>query len=84
MCVCVGVGVCVHVCVRVCMISYYCGLHMRSLYTVVITLSQLLLKHTHTAVHVILVTDMVVLLTERDQRYHLASLLDHKVESKTR
>ncbi|XP_064391319.1 A-kinase anchor protein 13-like isoform X4 [Halichondria panicea] len=30
------------------------------------------------AVHVILVTDMVVLLTERDQRFHLASLLDHK------
>ena len=59
-----------------------CGLHI--LYTVVIAPSKLTLHthtHTHTAVHVILVTDMVVLLTERDQRYHLASLLDHKVKS---
>ena len=33
------------------------------------------------AVHVVLVTDMVVLLTERDQRYHLVPLLDHKVRA---
>ena len=31
------------------------------------------------AVHVVLVTDILVLLTERDQKYHLATLQDLKV-----
>ena len=32
------------------------------------------------AVHVVLVTDFLVLLTERDQKYHLAALQDLKVQ----
>lgn len=39
-------------------------------------------------VHLVLVTDLIVLLTERDQKYHLASLQDwnvrHSFESLTR
>ena len=31
------------------------------------------------AVHVVLVTDLLVLLTERDQKFHLATLQDLKV-----
>lgn len=31
------------------------------------------------AVHVVLVTDLLVFLTERDQKYHLAALQDLKV-----
>ena len=32
------------------------------------------------AVHVVLLTDLLVLLTERDQKYHLATLQDLKVK----
>ncbi len=33
------------------------------------------------AVHVVLMSDLVVLLTERDQKYHLAALQDLKVRT---
>ena len=36
------------------------------------------------AVHVVLVTDLLVLLTERDQKYHLATLQDLKVGGSVR
>ena len=37
----------------------------------------------HSAVHIVLVTDLVVLLTERDQKYNLPALLDLKVSLNT-
>ena len=37
----------------------------------------------HAAVHIVLVTDLVVLLTERDQKYNLPALLDLKVSINT-
>ena len=33
----------------------------------------------HSAIHIVLVTDLVVLLTERDQKYQIAALQDLKV-----